>query len=168
MSAMYPFPNRPRGDLTDRPAARRSARHQRGAKGVEPKSTSAAGIGSLPAASSESLSIGAEILPRPNQLPRRSRTRHRTRSGRDSALARSRDVMCCVRKPHADPASPSTPATAHAGSTSSCGARPASWMTAPVVFIDQLRRGVGAPRLLPVPTCGRRGRSRRLSGRGCG
>ncbi len=51
------------------------------------------GIGSLPAASSRPRSIGAEILPRPNQLPRRSRTRHRTRVGRDPALAGSRETM---------------------------------------------------------------------------
>ncbi len=47
------------------------------------------GIGNLPAASPRPLSIGTEILPRPNKLPRRSRTFHRTRVGKDSALAGS-------------------------------------------------------------------------------
>src|SRR4029077_2666628 len=82
----------------------------RGAKGRESKCRSAAvlrrssgsrsvsevsflpGIGSLHAPSSQPLSIGAEILPRPNQLPRRSRTRHRARVGRDSHLAGSNEA----------------------------------------------------------------------------
>jgi hypothetical protein len=54
------------------------------------------GMGSLPAASSPPLLIGAEILPRPNQLPRRSRTRHRTRVGRDSQLAGSPEVITSI------------------------------------------------------------------------
>ena len=54
------------------------------------------GIGSLPAASSKPLSLGAEILPRPNQLPRRSRTRHRTRVGRDSPFAGSKETVLSI------------------------------------------------------------------------